>query len=601
MARNEDTRYQRILNGAATYASYYRANPHRFAKDYLHIELRLFQKLIIYMMNKSTQLVFSASRGIGKSFLIAVFCCIRCILYPGTKVVIASGTRSQSIAVLEKIITELIPSSPELAAEITERKINGTEAIIRFENGSFIKVVSANENARSNRSTILVCDEYRLMKKHIVDTILRKFLTQRRMPKYADLTKEERNKEYDKEKNGTYYLSSAYYKSSWAWDKCKDVFAQMLNPDKQQFIIGLPYQVPLKEGLISKETIEDELSESTTNMVTFSMEYLSEWYGSTEGAFFQFDDLAKNRNITYPFYPDEVSIKLGSNKQIGIPMKEPGEIRILSVDVALMSSSKNKNDASAIYLNSMKPTKNMRYISNIVYGETHEGLRTDSLALKIRKMFDDFRCDYIALDTNGIGLSCYDLLAAEIIDHNTGIIYPALSCYNNKEMADRCADRSAPKVIWSIKANAQFNSDCAYLLREGFKASRIRLLLNEVEADEALGELKGYNKLSPSEIMMFKQPYIDTTLLIDELTNLMHDESQGRVRIFERSGRRKDRYSSLSYNYWVALQIEQKLRRKRSAEFRSEDLGLIKPPVSVTERGGRKYAPIKKHPHSWRG
>ena len=35
----------RILEGVATWAAFYRANPQRFAKDYLHIELKTFQKL----------------------------------------------------------------------------------------------------------------------------------------------------------------------------------------------------------------------------------------------------------------------------------------------------------------------------------------------------------------------------------------------------------------------------------------------------------------------------------------------------------------------------------------------------------------------------
>ena len=49
----------------------------------------------------------------------------------------------------------------------------------------------------------------RLISKDTIDTILRKFLTLRRMPRYEELTEEERKAEYDKEKNLTIYLSSA--------------------------------------------------------------------------------------------------------------------------------------------------------------------------------------------------------------------------------------------------------------------------------------------------------------------------------------------------------------------------------------------------------
>ena len=191
------TRAEKIMQGAAVYCAFYRANPARFAKDYLHLDLRLFQKIVITMMILCSNAVFIGARGIGKTFISAVFCVSRCILWPGTKVCIASGTRGQAINVLEKIMLELKPNSPELAAEIDmkETKINGTDAKIVFLNGSYIKVVTASDSSRGNRANVLILDEFRLISKDVIDTILRKFLTQRRMPKYEELTKAERRAE----------------------------------------------------------------------------------------------------------------------------------------------------------------------------------------------------------------------------------------------------------------------------------------------------------------------------------------------------------------------------------------------------------------------
>lgn len=90
------SRYDKVLDGAAVWASYYRANPQRFVADYLHIELRLFQKILIVMMNISVVFVFIASRGLGKTYMCAIFCVYRAIMYPGTKICIASGTRGQA-------------------------------------------------------------------------------------------------------------------------------------------------------------------------------------------------------------------------------------------------------------------------------------------------------------------------------------------------------------------------------------------------------------------------------------------------------------------------------------------------------------------------
>ena len=182
------------------------------------------------------------------------------------------------------------------------------------------------------------------------------------------------------------------------------------------------------------------------------------------------------------------------------------------------------------------------------------------------------------LDANGLGLGVFDALVRDIVDPDTGEVYPALSCCNNKEMADRCTTRGAEKVIWSIKASPAFNSDCAVLLREGFKSGKIRLLATEYDGETMLSDIKGYNSLSQMEKLRLQMPYVHTTLLIDELVKLQHDESGGRVRVYERTGMRKDRYSSLSYNYYVALQLESKLGRTNISDYGVSDIFMFKPP-----------------------
>lgn len=592
------SRFQKVMEGAAAWCAYYRANPHRFAKDYLHLNLHLFQKILIIMMNWSSTTAFIGSRGIGKTFLSAVFCTIRCILYPGTKICIASGTRGQSINVLEKIMLELKPMSPELAAEIDEKntKINGTNAQIVFKNSSYIKVVTASDSARGNRANLLLLDEFRMIAKDVIDTILRKFLTQKRMPRYEELTKEERKAEYAKEKNKTMYLSSAYFVDHWSYRKCTDTCRFMLDDTRRQFVCGLPYQLSVSEGLLDEDTVADEMAETDFNEIKFQMEYEALWYGNTDGSFFDYNSISKNRRIKYPMLPDKIAAKLNNSQHVKIQPKLNGEIRILSADIALMSSRKNNNDATAIFLNQLMPTKAGRYISNIVYADSCEGLRTDDQALLIRKLFDEFECDYLVLDTSGLGLGVYDCLSRDIVDPETGEIYPAISCCNNPEMASRCTVIGAEKVIWAIKASAQFNSDCAFLLREAFRSGRIRLLSTEYDAEEYLGEIKGYGSLSPAERIQLQLPYIHTTLLIDELTKLQHEEAGGKVKIFEKAGMRKDRYSSLSYNYYVAIQIESKMNKRQSTSSVSSDAFIIKPPSqnrnlgkAVNNANGTKY------------
>lgn len=573
------TRYQRVLDGAATWGAYYRWHPDELAEAYLHIRLKVFQRLLIVMMFWSKIFVLIACRGIGKTFISAVYCVIRCILYPGTMVCIVSGTRGQAINVLEKIIYELKPLSAELRAEINDKEtqINGTKAQIVFHNTSRIKVVTASDNARGNRCNVLILDEFRLIDLDTINTVLRKFLTLRRMPAYAQLTEAQRKAEYDKEENLSLYLSSAYFKSHWSYTKCVDTFKAMLDPARHQFVCGFPYQLSLLEGLLKRSDVEDEMSETDFSEVKFNMEMSAEFYGAADGAFFDLDSIYKNRRIKYPMFPQSIANKLGNHPEIRIKPKQHGEIRILSADIAVMSSKRHNNDASAIYINQMLPTKSGRYSCNFVYTDSWEGMLTQNQALLIRKWFDEFDCDYIVLDAQGVGSGIYDLLIRDIADPETGEIYPALGCYNNSDMADRCVP-GAPKVIWAIKASAQFNSDCAYLLREGFRSGRIRMLMNEYDAKSCLENIPKYSSLSQADQMAIQMPYIHTSLTVDELVNLKHEDSNGKIRISEKSGCRKDRYSSLSYNNYVALQIENKLTKKKNLDVSSKESFIIKPP-----------------------
>ena len=375
----------------------------------------------------------------------------------------------------------------------------------------------------------------------------------------------------------------------------------MIDDRKKQFVCGLPYQLSVSEGLLDAETVADEMAETDFNEIKFQMEYEALWYGNTDGSFFDYNSISKNRKIKYPMLPDSLASKLGNSQNVRIPPKLNGEIRILSADIALMTSRKNNNDATAVFINQLMPTKAGRYTSNIVYADVCEGLRTDDQALMIRKLFDEYQCDYIVLDTNGIGLGVYDCLARDIVDTETGEIYPAVSCCNNSEMAERCTVIGAEKVVWSIKASAQFNSDCAYLLREAFRSGRIRLLCTEYEADEILSDIRGYSSLSAAEKLELQMPYINTTLLVDELTKLQHEESGGKVRVFERTGMRKDRYSSLSYNYYVAVQLENKMSKRQSISATSSDVFVIKPPSYKGKTKGKAVSTInvKNKRASW--
>lgn len=398
-----------------------------------------------------------------------------------------------------------------------------------------------------------------------INTVLKRFLTAPRQPNYLN------NPEYSHllERNKEIYMSSAWYKSHWSFEKAKAYVVNLLDENKKYFICGLPYQISIKEGLLSREQIEDEMSENDFDATKFSMEMETVWFGDTDGAFFTFDDISQRRKLQTALYPPSIT---GNSRNLRIPDLLLNERRILSVDVALMASKKAKNDASSIMINSAIPTNNNNYTANLVYLENHEGLNTDELALIIRRLFAWYKCTDLVIDTNGVGLGVFDALIQDMVDPETGELYPALSCCNDKAMAERCKVDNAPKVIWSIKASAAFNNEACILLRSGFQKGKINLLVSEFESEEILKEkFKGFNKMLPYEQMQYKMPFIQTTLLVYELISLEHEIKGTNIKITEKAGMRKDRYSSLAYNYWVQCQLERELLHKPKTGFNAND------------------------------
>lgn len=62
--RKEKNKSEKMMEGIAIRASFYRANPHRFVREYLGIELKLFQQIILYAMMHFSFLTYIAARGL---------------------------------------------------------------------------------------------------------------------------------------------------------------------------------------------------------------------------------------------------------------------------------------------------------------------------------------------------------------------------------------------------------------------------------------------------------------------------------------------------------------------------------------------------------
>lgn len=509
----------------------------------------------------------------GKTYLVALFCVVRCLLYPSTTIVVSSYTFKQGKETILKIVDDFMRKSPLLRNEIEKCSVGQNDCSVYFKSGGWIQVRVAAESSRGAHCQILIIDESRMVTQHIRDTVLMPMLASPRSPKYLN------KPEYKhlKEMNKILMMSSAWYKQSEMFEQVKSYLANMLN-EKNYFLCDLPYQLSISEDLLMKESIENEMSEQTFSDITFMMEREGIFYGSGEDSLFNFQSLNDRRILQEGLHNLEYYRVNG----VKVPAKQVGEKRILSLDVALLASRKHDNDASCFTIHSARETASQSYIDNIVYIETAEGILTEELGLMVMRYYYNYDIDYIALDSAGIGQAVLDYIMSDRYDPLYGVTYGALNCCNNEDLATRCKVRNAPKVVYAIKANAKSNNDMALALRTGFQNGSINLLVSESDVDDKLKSIiKGYTKLSENQKNILRLPYYQTSALINELINLEHDVSNGLIKVKEKSGMRKDRYSSTEYGYYVVQQLALKLKPKNNTMSLIDKLPM---------RAGRRFS-----------
>lgn len=547
--------------GFKKWTSFYRANPHRFAKEYLGVNLFLYQTILLWAMNKYNFFMYIAARGQGKSYIIAIYCVIRAILFPNSNIVLASGTKGQARLIITEKIFNLKNTSKNVEREIKEFKTSANECYVVFHNGSKITAVTSGDSARGYRANILIVDEFRLITKKTLDEILKPFLNVNRTPpylqnpKYSHLTEE--NKEI--------YISSAWYKNHWIWDSFKSYLNGML-AGKDYFVAVLPWQLSVYHKLLSRKRVEQQRTEEDFDQMSWDMEYEALFVGENEHAYFKLDDIQKCRTLPKPFYPPTIIEFLEARdnprkKTLHSMPKQAGEIRIVSMDIALMGSSKAvKNDTTAFTLIRLLP-QGEEYRRDVVYMESLAGSHSELQAIRLKQLYYDFEGDYVAMDTNGNGIAVFDNVNKVLYDKERDVEYPAWTVINDEAMDDRKMDKNAIPLIYSIKANAEINHKIATGLRSAFEKQKILLLMNDIEAREDLIENKGLLKKSSEEQTQLLKPFVQATALTNELVNLIYRVQGGYIKIEEVGTTTKDRYSSIAYGNYLATLLEQDILR----------------------------------------
>lgn len=570
MSKKSVSLFKKRETNLMKWAGFWRKNPHRFVEDYIGVKLHLYQKILIYMMNINDIFMYIAARGAGKSFLIGLYAVTRCILYPNSNIIIASGTKGQARLIISEKIVSLYNNHEAVRAEIGDFKniktgVNNTS--ISFLNGSKIEAVTSSDNSRGYRGNILILEEFRLIDRKTIQEVLTPMLNVVRTPPF---TFKEVYKNYPKEENKTVYISSAWYKTHWAWDDFQSFFKSMLK-GKSYFVADTPYTLSINHGLLTQKKANTD--RNTYDKSKWDMEYEGLFVGENDKGYFKLEDINKCRTITKTFIPP-TNTEFVENNNRAVPknlsniprIDKNSEVRIISLDVALMGGSKTvKNDSSAFTCMRLVQEKDT-YRRDVLYLESvKESISANDLGIRLKQLYHDFEADYVVIDTMGIGTAVLEAVCSLLYDEERDIDYPAWSTINNEEENERLKTRGAPVVV-AYKADAKFNNAIATGLKTALEDRKIRLPITDIEQREYLVDKGGFMKKTLEEQQRELHSFQQSSALSNELVALEYIVRSGNIVIQEVGTATKDRFSSIAYGNYYASELEKKLRDTDDAD-----------------------------------
>lgn len=549
------------------WCTFWRRNMHLFVRDYLKISLYVYQQLTIYLMGISNFICIIASRNDAKSFIIALYACCRCILYPGTKFRIGSSTKKQAkLIVSEKILDELCEWSSPLRNEIEDWSTSDNNIFVKFKNGSKITVFVANENARGLRSTAITREEFRQINKKIEDSVISPFQTVRNQPYMLNPYYGE-NKVLQEDPIDIYISSSWVDDGHWMWDIVDQAYEGM-QKHNGAVILTFDESITLKHHLKTlKQLIRERRKQDP---VTWKIEFLNLRVKGSLSSYFTYSMLMNRQVSKHVFYPrTTLDYKLGKKNKYAIP-KLDNEVRIISNDIAFVAGDQNDN---SVYSCIRGIPESITYENENHVVEVKQGFRrsypyiesnqigdTTLQAIRIRQLYEDFDADYIVIDARNGGTQIVYSLQKVLYDEERGVEYSPLKCMNNDEYAKTCSDPSAKACIFVINATQNLNSDIAIAFRKNLTENRIDFLVNyNIAKEEILSSNTEYvNSIDDDRLIDFERPFLETQAMINECAELQYEKmpQTGIIKIHEQGKNRKDRYTSCSYGSYFFDQLE---------------------------------------------
>ena len=546
---------QNHLEDYRTLIAYWRVYPDKLIDYYLSLgnpynfKFIFYQRVFLRALFRHKYVYATFVRAWSKSFMSVMALMLKAILYPGAKLFTVAGGKQQSAEILSGKVMEICKLIPAIEREIiwdtrgTRARTTQTKdsVIYTFKNGSTLENVAASEKTRGRRFNSGLMEECVGIDQDILNEVLIPTLNVDRIVQGQSDPNEQLNK-------SQIFVTTAGYKNTYSYEKLIEFLCRSVVRPKEAIILGGSWRVPVIFGLLDKNFVRDLKMDGTFNEDSFEREYESKWTGDIESAFFNSERFDKNRRINLPEWKYSNRTSKDGYYVMGVDVGRFG----CTTEVVIIKVTPGAGDI---------PRK--RIVNIYSFDEEHFGMQ----ALKLKRLFIQYKCRVAVIDGNGLGAGLVDMLTMDTIDpdtgetlYNWGVMNDEDNKYRNMKTEDTITD-----AMYIMKANQVLNSEMYAYCQSEINAGRVIFLIDEATAKNKLMSQAQGKKMSQNARAEYLMPFVQTSILKDQMLNLVH-ENDGAHIILKQSSRKikKDKFSALIYGlYYCKLQEDSRHKKKK--------------------------------------
>lgn len=518
----------------------------------LTFRLFFYQRVFLRVAMRYKYVYAVYPRAYSKSFLSVLILMIRCILYPNAHLFSTAGGKEQAAQILQEKVDDICTKIPAFKKELDWRRgatsVGKDHCKYIFKNGSDFENVAARESSRGRRKHGGLIEECVGVDQQILQEVLIPMMNVSRQ--CLDGTVQE-----DEVLNQSQlYITTAGYKQTFSYEKLIQTLVQMVIEPGKAFVMGGTYRIPVIMKLLPKNFLSDLKRDPTFNPASFEREYVSKWTGNVEDAFFSGEKFDRNRILSQP----ERQYSGRSSDR---------SYYILSVDVG------RKGCQTAISVIKVKPQLDGSSIKNLVNIYTFDEDHFEDQAIKIKKLFYQFRAKRVVIDGNGLGIGLLDYMVKRQVLED-GDSYPPFGVYGGtyenagQEYKKFRTDDTEDDAIYIVKANAPIDTAMYSTIQSQIESGKIKFLIEQRQAKVKLLGKKVGQEMTPEQRNDYLQPYALTDILREEMLNLREENEGVNIRLKQANKRiGHDKFSSLAYGIYYIREVEDNKNKKRRAKF----------------------------------